>query len=70
MLLYAEGNQDSILSCQIFVKRTYDFPKRSAWEDEKSQLNLQDSKNGAFIKKKEKVFFEKIVFQIDKMLLD
>ena len=57
MLLYAESNQDSILSCQIFVKRTYDFPKRSAWEDEKKPIKFAGFQKWGFHKKERKSFF-------------
>ena len=46
------------------------FPNALHGKMKKSQENLKGSKNWAFIKKKEKVFFEKIVLKIDKMLLD
>ena len=46
------------------------FPNALHGKMKKSQENLKGSENWAFIKKKEKVFFEKIVLKIDKMLLD
>ena len=57
MSLYAEGTSDSILSCQIFVKRTNDFPKRSAWEDEKKPRKFEGFRKLGFHKKERKSFF-------------
>ena len=62
MLPYAEGNSESIISTETFVRGAYDFLKWSAWGDTKKPINLK-----AFIKrgssqKKKKIYIRENYF--------
>ena len=69
MLPYAEGNSESIISTETFVREAYDFLKWSAWGDTKKPINLKGSIKRGSSQKKRRYIFKKIIFQIDKILL-
>ena len=61
MLPYAEGNSESIISTETFVRGAYDFLKWSAWGDTKKPINLKSSiKRGSSQKKKEELYSRKL----------
>ena len=61
ILPYAEGNQESILSPQIFERKTYDFSKWSAWYKKGNKMKMVPKK-GVFLKREIREIFNKKVF--------